>query len=285
MPDLIDRLKSALADRYAIEREIGAGGMATVYLAEDLKLHRKVALKVLLLLAVLTGCRPSSQDGGRWELVHTLVGHTGRVSSVAFSPDGQTVVSGSWDGSIKVWDRMTGAEVATYHRHTALHWYRAIAYSPDGNRLVAASSDSTAKLLKASSGELIAVLAGHEGQVWSVAFAPDGTTLVTGGEDGTVRVWDALSGEHLSTIQAHSGQVASLAFSPNGTHMASGGGTDNTIKLWNAQTGELVATSPELSDWVYALVFTPDGRMLVSSGGDGYTSSSGASTAYDLSAP
>ena len=147
--------------------------MATVYLADDLKHLRALAVNVLLLLTVLSGCSPPSQDAGRWELVHTLLGHTGNVSSVAFSPDGQTVVSGSWDGSIKLWDRMTGAEVATYYRHTASHWYRAIAYTPDGNRLVAASSDSTAKLLKASSGELIAVLSGHEGQVSSVAFAPE----------------------------------------------------------------------------------------------------------------
>ncbi len=66
-------------------------------------------------MSVLTGCRPSPQETARWELAHTLVGHTDNVSSVVFSPDGQTLVSGSWDGTIKLWDAATGAELATYH--------------------------------------------------------------------------------------------------------------------------------------------------------------------------
>ena len=117
----------------------------------------------------------------------TLVGHTEGVTSVVFSPDGETLASASLDHTIKLWRVSDGSNIRTLSGHT--EWVENIAFSPDGQMLASSSYDKTIRLWKVSDGSAIRTLTGHDATVNSVAFSPDGQTLVSGSDDKTVKLW------------------------------------------------------------------------------------------------
>ena len=114
--------------------------------------------------------------------------HTEEVYSVVFSPDGTTLASGVWGGTVKLWDVATRRNVATLSGHTGLVY--SVAYSPDGTMLASGSWDGTVKLWDVAKKENIISLEGHTDRVYSVAFSLDGTTLVSGSYDGTIILWN-----------------------------------------------------------------------------------------------
>ena len=119
----------------------------------------------------------------------------GYVNSVAMSPDGQCIVSGSVDGGVRVWNAMTG-EIAAgpFIGHT--DYVRSVAFSPDGQWIISGSDDQTICVWNAMTGELVAgPYTGHTDWVRSVAFSPDGQHIVSGSDDQTIRVWNATTGE------------------------------------------------------------------------------------------
>ena len=118
------------------------------------------------------------------------MGHLDAVYSVALSVDGLTLVSGSRDGIIKIWDMPTGKEVRTLTGHTAPIGYADL--SDDGQTLISASWDKTIKIWDMPTGKEVRTLTGHTDAVWSVALSTDGQTLVSGSDDGTIIIWGAL---------------------------------------------------------------------------------------------
>jgi WD40 repeat protein len=112
------------------------------------------------------------------------------VTSVAFSPDGRRIVSGSWDKTVRIWDAETGAQVsAPLVGHSGS--VTSVAFSPDGRRIVSGSYDETVRIWDAETGaQVSAPLVGHSDEVTSVAFSPDGRRIVSGSDDTTVRVSD-----------------------------------------------------------------------------------------------
>ena len=140
-----------------------------------------------------------------YQEIALLTGHTGRVTSIAFSPDGSVLASGSQDNTARLWDPMTGEHGLTLTGHTGS--VNSVAFSPDGSVLASGSgdwlwkeTDSTVRLWDTVTGEHKITLTGHTGSVNSVAFSPDGRILVSGGDDETIRLWDAVTGEHKSTL-------------------------------------------------------------------------------------
>ncbi len=234
----------------------------------------------------------SGTTGAQATLLQTLMGHSERVSSVAFSPDGQTLVSGSYDGTIKLWRVHDGANLHSIKGHTKfvpitdeplpsyllplppgfilMRGVYTVAFSPDGQTIASGGDDDTIKIWQASDGKLLNTLTGHSGGVESVAFSPDGQTIASGGADRTIKLWqvsDPAAAKLLETLTGHSSWVYSVAFSPDGQFLASGS-SDSTIKLWRVSDGKLLNTLTGHSGGVKSVAFSPDGKILAGSSYD-----------------
>lgn len=167
-----------------------------------------------------------------------LSGHTDIVRSVAFSPDGQTLASGSDDRTVKLWDPATGALLSTLGEFA--HSVRSVAFSPDGRTLAIACGGvwnahepGEVHLWDLAEGREVAVLRGHRAGVLTVAFAPDGRCIATGSIDGAVKLWDPVTGEERAGLEGHRGLVRSLAFTPRGKVLVSVD-SHGVTRLWFA---------------------------------------------------
>ncbi|WP_375328825.1 NACHT and WD repeat domain-containing protein [Microcystis sp. BLCC-F210] len=193
-----------------------------------------------------------------------LEGHDNFVQSVNFSPDGKTLVSGSVDKTIKLWNVETGQEIRTLKGHD--NFVTSVNFSPDGKTLVSGSVDKTIKLWNVETGKEIRTLKGHDGYVSSVNFSPDGKTLVSGSVDKTIKLWNVETGKEIRTLKGHDGYVSSVNFSPDGKTLVSG--SWQTIKLWNVETGEEIRTLRGHDSGFNSVNFSPDGKTLVSGSND-----------------
>jgi WD40 repeat protein len=202
----------------------------------------------------------------------TLTGHSSGVTSVAWSPDGKRIVSGSgWfvasnSGEIKVWDAATGQQLHTLNQPTVK--VSCVAYSPDGSWIVSGSSDSTLNVWDAATGRKMLTLTGHVLGVTSVACSPDGRRIISGSDDTTLKVWNAATGQVLLTLRGHRTPVKCVANSPDGIRIVSVG-FDKKLKLWDAETGEELCTLTGHTGAVTDVCFSPDGTRIVSASVDG----------------
>ena len=145
--------------------------------------------------------------------VWKLKGHSDRPWSVAFSPQGKALVTGSRDKTARVWDLETGAELLCLKGHTK--GIRAVAFSPDSQTILTGSADHSVRLWDAHTGKELGLFTGHTGAVFAVAFNPTGTRILTGSADHTARLWDVETKKELATLKRHPGFVYAVAFSPD----------------------------------------------------------------------
>jgi WD40 repeat protein/serine/threonine protein kinase/tetratricopeptide (TPR) repeat protein len=207
-------------------------------------------------------------SGGRF----TMYGHPGPVTSVAYSPDGQVLASGSGSrnnlnraGEVRVWDAHTGREVWVLKGHTGS--VNSVAFSPDGQVLASGSDDGTVRLWNPTTGKEGWVLEGHTGSVHRLVFSPDGNRLASeGGWNRTVRVWDVRSGEQLWVFEGEKEGGTGLAFRPDGQCLALASGT--MVRLCDSATGKQVRVFEGHTDKVGSVAFSPDGQYLASTGSD-----------------
>ncbi|MBD2028165.1 WD40 repeat domain-containing protein [Leptolyngbya sp. FACHB-711] len=169
----------------------------------------------------------------------TLQGLTQRIWSIAFSPDGQTLASGSEDHHIHLWNITTGNCYQTLQGHSG--WVRSVAFDANGQLLASASSDGTLKLWDLEQGTCLKTFQGHTQEVTTAIFSPDGQSLASCSHDQIIKLWDIETGQCIKTLQGHSNRIWSIAFSPNGQSLASGG-DDHAIKVWDVRTGQCIKT-------------------------------------------
>jgi WD40 repeat protein len=206
---------------------------------------------------------PVEAEGG--EQRRTLAGHTDAVRSVACSPDGQYIVSGFKDRTIRVWDTTTGAQRHVMSGHSApVPW---VAFSPNGEWIVSTSHDHTIRVWDAATGAHHHTMEGHADNVYAAAFSPDGQFIVSGSKDQTVRLWDATTGHPRHVMRGHDATVWAVAFSQDGRFVASGS-FDKTVRLWDAVTGTQHRVMSGHTNRVLTVAFSPDGQFVVSGSED-----------------
>ena len=196
-----------------------------------------------------------------------LCRHESGVSSVAYSPDGRRITSGSWDGAIRVWEVESGAEIAVVCGDGGVN---SIAYSPDGRRIASSSVDGTVRVWDTESGaEVISSRAARNG-VNSVVYSPDARWIATGSDDGVIRVWSAKSGTKWAALRwPRTGDaVTSVVYSPDGRRIASGS-RDGMILLWDADSGTKLEELWGHPEAVTSVRYSPDGRRIASGSQDG----------------
>lgn len=163
--------------------------------------------------------------------VQTLAGHTTYIEGLAFAPDGMTLASASWDGTVKLWDTST-------------------ALSADVAR-----------------GALRQTLTGHTQQVVSITWSPDGRTLASAGRDQTIWLWDSVQGDYRSALQAHTGDVNGLAFTPDSRNLLSSS-EDGTLRVWEIESRQCVRLIQGFAAALCDVDWSPDSARLVSGGSD-----------------
>ena len=206
-------------------------------------------------------------------LLHTLPADEKMAASVAvaFSRDGRRLASGSWSGSVMIWDAETGECLRTLSEHRQP--VSALAFSPDGRRLVSAGFDRLLIVWYATTGQLLNAFRAHDGIVLGVAFSPDGRRLASSGQDKMVRIWEAAeaeTGREVLELRGHLDLCLCVAFSPDGRRLASCG-RDATIRLWDAgplqgNEAQEVLTLDQHAGEVWSMAVSPEGRRIASAG-------------------
>jgi WD40 repeat protein len=230
------------------------------------------AVAVLAVAAVVIGLPGNSASFG--QRLQTLVGHAGAVNAVAFSPDGQMLVSGSTDKSVKVWDVSGGQLLRTLGGESGV--VTSVAFTPNGKRIVSGTLDRSVNVWDSNSGQFLLSARTDTGGSWNrvpsvsaIAISPDGTRVVVGSGDWSVLLLSLVTGEQLAPFKTHNLEhddvVTSVAFFSNGKVIVSAS-RDGTVKLWDADTGRILRTLTDHGGPVLSVAASPDGKRLAAAG-------------------
>ncbi|MBK9248613.1 MAG: PD40 domain-containing protein [Ignavibacteria bacterium] len=195
----------------------------------------------------------------------TLSGHTRRVKTVAWSPDGTKIVTTSGDETAKIWSAATGALLTTIQ---GFYYMDRLCWSPDGSKLAGKTDDSTVTIWAATSGNVLFTLNEYPSYIKHISWSPDGSKIAVNYGDSATVIWSGTSATKLLTLDKLSGYINVLRWSPDGTKIATAGSRAR-VNFWSTITGE----------WLYFVQHTgsvndvdwsPDGT-LTASASDDYT--------------
>jgi WD40 repeat protein/energy-coupling factor transporter ATP-binding protein EcfA2 len=208
---------------------------------------------------------PRVFDASSGELLISLESQPGQSNfSAAWSPDGTAILTGSQDGTARLWDSQTGHKQSEIPAHR--DYITQVAWSPGGEYLATASLDDTARIWDAETGELQHELGGFSDDVSGLAWSPDGEKIVAVSLDARAQVWDTETGELIMPLIGHEDQILDVAWSPGGGYIASDS-RDGTARIWDANTGrKSLSFSNNRSEEaaLNSIDWSPDGdRLLV----------------------
>lgn len=220
-------------------------------------------MKNLLIITILIVQNTFAQVA---ESVRVFSGHNNIPLSIAFSPDGERLVSGigGSDYSVKLWNVNTGACLNTFIGHASP--VKSVVYSPKGDCVASGSWDRTIKIWDIKTGAIITTCKGHTGAITSLVFTSDGEKIISASDDETLKLWDVKTGQVITTFTGHTNIIESATISPYDKYIASGS-RDNTIKIWNINSGICLKTFVTKAP-VTSVAFSPDGMYIVSGSKD-----------------
>jgi len=192
--------------------------------------------------------------------------HDATLTSVKFSPNGNLLAFGSEDGTVTLWDLVSGEKLDTLKGYQKK--VTSLDFSSDGKVLVSGSADETIQFWDVASKHHSGTLSNHQGNVTSVDFQPNGNQLASGSTDNTIKLWDVENKNVNATLKGHNQKVTSLEFHPNGNKLASGS-ADTTIKLWHIKNEQIKVTLKQHQEPVTSLDFHSNGKLLASSSSNG----------------
>jgi WD40 repeat protein len=244
---------------------LALGGTPQGALAQSPLLSSTVT-PTLLQTSIPSGSLISVSNTNQLKLMGILDGHGDSVNSIAFSPDGRFIASGSDSGTIQMWDVQTGQIVTTFVGLTNTVF--SVAFSPNGRILASGSWDGTIRLWDLQTAQSIFTLKSL-GPVSSVAFSPSGDSIVSSSWNSKVQLWDAHTGQIITTFEDNPhGLTRNAVVGPSGGVFASGDIIDSKVRLWNVYTRQVIGTFIGHTGSVISLAFSPNGRILASGSDD-----------------
>ena len=246
-------------------------------------------------------------DAATGATIAILTGHLAAVDRAVFTPDDRLVVTGSRDGTTKIWDAGSGELLHTLMHSENRFGVEEVAVSADGKKIVTASGDGHARVWDLQTGKQIALLGGHnsdlytarfssdgtrvitsgdhtaqlwdalsganqavlwtKGFLWSAEFSPDDQTILTAEEGGLARLWDSKTGKVLVNYSGHTADVRSAHFSRDGQYVATAS-ADGSARIWDKESGKNIAILRGHAREVSDASFSPDGKRVVTDSGD-----------------
>ena len=198
------------------------------------------------------------------DYVYEENGHEFPVQSVAWSPTGKHVATGSADHTLRIWDTTTWKTTTLIKTGNIVH---CVAWSPDGKYLASGGRDNIVRIWDWQTGKTISSLSGHSRLISWVDWSPDGTRIASASWDESIKIWDVHKEQLMTTLTSHELQVLCVSWSPDGSRLLSGG-VDSTARIWDSQTGISLATLTDQTVAIHSVAWSPDGKRIATAAAD-----------------